>query len=164
MADEISPHSTTCRARLRCFERQSDYVDSVLGDMGGGDARDLIAGADSMVTRRIADPSLVGVMGVSYGDTWQHGSAHSINVSRLPCLLRRLRIGLLTMPPLTLECSTSSSSVPRHTMHVDPTSDAALLCTLPVTMRPRFILSVLLIAVYHLRRPLNTIVPLWILG
>jgi dipeptidyl aminopeptidase/acylaminoacyl peptidase len=47
--------------------RGPDYVDSVLGDMGGGDAQDLIAGVDSMVARRVADPNRVGGMGVSYG-------------------------------------------------------------------------------------------------
>ncbi|KAF2715000.1 alpha/beta-hydrolase [Pleomassaria siparia CBS 279.74] len=43
------------------------YIDSVIGDMGGGDSQDLIAGIDSMVACRIADPTRLGVMGVSYG-------------------------------------------------------------------------------------------------
>lgn len=43
------------------------YIDSVLGDMGGEDAKDLITGIESTIACRIADPTRVGVMGVSYG-------------------------------------------------------------------------------------------------
>ncbi|KAF2817680.1 alpha/beta-hydrolase [Mytilinidion resinicola] len=47
--------------------RGPDFINRVLGDIGGGDAQDLLAGVDSMITRRVADSSRVGIMGVSYG-------------------------------------------------------------------------------------------------
>lgn len=43
------------------------FMDKVIGDMGGMDAHDLLAGAQAMVDRNVASSSQLGVMGVSYG-------------------------------------------------------------------------------------------------
>lgn len=37
------------------------------GDWGGGDFKDIMAGVDELVSRKIADPKRLGIMGVSYG-------------------------------------------------------------------------------------------------
>lgn len=47
--------------------RGRDFASRVVGDMGGADARDLLAGVDAMVERGVADPERIGVMGGSYG-------------------------------------------------------------------------------------------------
>jgi dipeptidyl aminopeptidase/acylaminoacyl peptidase len=39
----------------------------VVGDMGGGDALDVLAAIDALVARGIADPDRIGVTGGSYG-------------------------------------------------------------------------------------------------
>jgi dipeptidyl aminopeptidase/acylaminoacyl peptidase len=43
------------------------FLESVIGDMGGIDAGDDLAGVDAMVERGIADPDRIGVTGGSYG-------------------------------------------------------------------------------------------------
>jgi dipeptidyl aminopeptidase/acylaminoacyl peptidase len=43
------------------------FLEAVIGDMGGADARDDIAGVDALVERGIADPERIGVTGGSYG-------------------------------------------------------------------------------------------------
>lgn len=45
----------------------SEFMNKVIGDMGGMDAQDLLSGVDSMVSSRIADQNRLGIMGVSYG-------------------------------------------------------------------------------------------------
>jgi dipeptidyl aminopeptidase/acylaminoacyl peptidase len=47
--------------------RGQDFVRPIVGDMGGADAQDLLSGVDALVSRGIADPDRLGVMGVSYG-------------------------------------------------------------------------------------------------
>jgi dipeptidyl aminopeptidase/acylaminoacyl peptidase len=47
--------------------RGQEFASKVLGDMGGKDARDLIAGVQATIDMDIADPKRIGVMGVSYG-------------------------------------------------------------------------------------------------
>jgi dipeptidyl aminopeptidase/acylaminoacyl peptidase len=47
--------------------RGQDFVRHVQGDLGGADAQDLLAGLDFLVTRKLADPRRLGVMGTSYG-------------------------------------------------------------------------------------------------
>lgn len=44
-----------------------DFRRAVLGDWGGVDASDLMAGVDLLIERGIADPERLGVMGWSYG-------------------------------------------------------------------------------------------------
>lgn len=44
-----------------------DYRFANLGDWGGGDVEDVLAGVDSVVERGIADPDRLGVFGWSYG-------------------------------------------------------------------------------------------------
>ena len=43
------------------------FARMVQGDMGGGDMRDLLAGIDHLVEAGIADPTKLGVTGISYG-------------------------------------------------------------------------------------------------
>ena len=43
------------------------FLEAVIGDMGGVDAGDDLAGVDAMVERGIADPDRIGVTGGSYG-------------------------------------------------------------------------------------------------
>jgi dipeptidyl aminopeptidase/acylaminoacyl peptidase len=47
--------------------RGRDFASKVVGDMGGDDARDVLAGIDALVDRGIADPERIGVTGGSYG-------------------------------------------------------------------------------------------------
>ncbi|HWA45194.1 MAG TPA: S9 family peptidase [Hypericibacter adhaerens] len=47
--------------------RGLDFCRAVAGDMGGGDAQDILSGLDRMVAEGIADPKRIGVTGVSYG-------------------------------------------------------------------------------------------------
>lgn len=47
--------------------RGKEFVRRVYGDMGGGDARDLLSGLDALVDRGVADPKRLGVTGGSYG-------------------------------------------------------------------------------------------------
>jgi dipeptidyl aminopeptidase/acylaminoacyl peptidase len=47
--------------------RGQAFARHVLADMGGADARDILAGLDYLVEQRIADPQHLGVMGTSYG-------------------------------------------------------------------------------------------------
>lgn len=53
--------------------RGQDFVRPVLGDMGGADTYDYLAGLDYLTERGIADPARLGVTGGSYGGymtTW----------------------------------------------------------------------------------------------
>jgi dipeptidyl aminopeptidase/acylaminoacyl peptidase len=43
------------------------FIEAVIGDMGGADAGDDLAGVDALVERGIADPDRIGVTGGSYG-------------------------------------------------------------------------------------------------
>lgn len=47
--------------------RGQAFSKHVLGDMGGADAGDCLAGLDDLVASGVADPMRMGVMGVSYG-------------------------------------------------------------------------------------------------
>ncbi len=47
--------------------RGQAFAEMVYGDMGGGDARDILAGIDALVERGMADRERLGVMGGSYG-------------------------------------------------------------------------------------------------
>jgi dipeptidyl aminopeptidase/acylaminoacyl peptidase len=47
--------------------RGQDFVAHVVGDMGGKDAEDILAGVEAMVERGVADPDRIGVTGGSYG-------------------------------------------------------------------------------------------------
>lgn len=47
--------------------RGRGFAAHVVGDMGGGDARDVLAGVDALVTAGVADPARIGVFGGSYG-------------------------------------------------------------------------------------------------
>ena len=47
--------------------RGQDFARGVLGDMGGADTYDYLAGIDALVERGIADPARIGVTGGSYG-------------------------------------------------------------------------------------------------
>ena len=47
--------------------RGQEFAEMVYGDMGGGDAKDDLAGIDALIERGLADPKRLGVMGGSYG-------------------------------------------------------------------------------------------------
>jgi dipeptidyl aminopeptidase/acylaminoacyl peptidase len=47
--------------------RGQAFAELVVGDMGGGDAQDVMAGIDALVERGVADPDRLGVLGGSYG-------------------------------------------------------------------------------------------------
>ncbi len=47
--------------------RGQEFARANLGDMGGGDLQDILAGVDALVEERIADDSRVGIVGGSYG-------------------------------------------------------------------------------------------------
>lgn len=55
----VNPRGSTGRGR--------EYVDRVVGDMGGADAGDLLAGVDAMIDRGVTEPGRIGVTGHSYG-------------------------------------------------------------------------------------------------
>jgi dipeptidyl aminopeptidase/acylaminoacyl peptidase len=54
-----NPRGSTGRGR--------PFLEHVIGDMGGADAHDDLAGVDALVARGVADPDRVGVTGGSYG-------------------------------------------------------------------------------------------------
>jgi dipeptidyl aminopeptidase/acylaminoacyl peptidase len=54
-----NPRGSTGRGR--------SFLEAVIGDMGGGDAGDDLAGVDALVERGIADPERIAVTGGSYG-------------------------------------------------------------------------------------------------
>jgi len=54
-----NPRGSTGRGRV--------FLEAVIGDMGGGDAGDDLAGVDALVERGIADPERIAVTGGSYG-------------------------------------------------------------------------------------------------
>ncbi len=47
--------------------RGQAFAGLVVGDMGGADAQDIIAGIDALADRRVIDPARVGLIGGSYG-------------------------------------------------------------------------------------------------
>jgi dipeptidyl aminopeptidase/acylaminoacyl peptidase len=47
--------------------RGQDFARAVAGDMGGGDAQDILSGLDALVAEGTVDPARIGVTGVSYG-------------------------------------------------------------------------------------------------
>ncbi len=47
--------------------RGLDFCRAVAGDMGGGDAQDILSALDRLVAEGVADPRRIGVTGVSYG-------------------------------------------------------------------------------------------------
>lgn len=64
----VNPRGSTGRGR--------SYVDKVVGDMGGADADDIIAGIDAMIARGVTEPGRIGITGHSYGgfmSTWLVG-------------------------------------------------------------------------------------------
>lgn len=47
--------------------RGQEFARAVVGDMGGADAHDILAGIDALVGDGLADPARLGLTGVSYG-------------------------------------------------------------------------------------------------
>ncbi len=69
--------------------RGREFAARVVGDMGGADTLDLLAGIDHVVSLGLADPERVGVMGGSYGgfmSAW------------LPCIDPRFRAAVAISP------------------------------------------------------------------
>jgi dipeptidyl aminopeptidase/acylaminoacyl peptidase len=66
-----------------------DFAERVVGDMGGADAQDVLAGIDHVVSLGLADPERIGVTGGSYGgfmSAW------------LPCIDQRFRAAVAISP------------------------------------------------------------------
>jgi dipeptidyl aminopeptidase/acylaminoacyl peptidase len=47
--------------------RGREFASLVLGDMGGGDVADMLAGLDTLTADGVADPERIGILGASYG-------------------------------------------------------------------------------------------------
>ncbi len=47
--------------------RGQEFANRVIGDMGGADAQDVLAGVEALIERGVADPDRIGVFGGSYG-------------------------------------------------------------------------------------------------
>ena len=65
------------------------FAERVVGDMGGADAQDVLAGVDHVVSLGLADPERIGVTGGSYGgfmSAW------------LPCIDQRFRAAVAVSP------------------------------------------------------------------
>jgi dipeptidyl aminopeptidase/acylaminoacyl peptidase len=54
-----NPRGSSGRGRM--------FAERVVGDVGGGDAADILAGIDTLVQRGLTDPGRVGLIGGSYG-------------------------------------------------------------------------------------------------
>jgi dipeptidyl aminopeptidase/acylaminoacyl peptidase len=68
-----------------------EFAAKVVGDMGGADAQDLLAGVDHVIASGVIDPERVGITGGSYGgfmSAW------------LPCIDQRFRAAV-AMSPVT---------------------------------------------------------------
>jgi dipeptidyl aminopeptidase/acylaminoacyl peptidase len=69
--------------------RGQDFASRVVGDMGGADAWDLLAGVDHVLEMGIADPDRIGVYGGSYG---------GFMAALLPCLAQRFAAAVSIAP------------------------------------------------------------------
>jgi dipeptidyl aminopeptidase/acylaminoacyl peptidase len=69
--------------------RGRDFASRVVGDMGGADAHDLLAGVDHVLEMGMGDPERVGVLGGSYG---------GFMAALLPCLDRRFAAAVSYAP------------------------------------------------------------------
>ena len=69
--------------------RGQAFASHVVGDMGGADARDLLAGVDHVLGLGIADPERIGVYGGSYG---------GFMAALLPCLDQRFAAAVSIAP------------------------------------------------------------------
>ena len=69
--------------------RGRDFASRVVGDMGGADAQDLLAGVDHVLEMGIADPGRIGVFGGSYG---------GFMAALLPCLDKRFAAAVSVAP------------------------------------------------------------------
>jgi dipeptidyl aminopeptidase/acylaminoacyl peptidase len=70
--------------------RGAAFAEAVRGDMGGLDADDLVSGVQSLVDVGIADPSQLGITGISYGgfmSSWVpvRTGLFAASVARSPC-------------------------------------------------------------------------------
>jgi dipeptidyl aminopeptidase/acylaminoacyl peptidase len=69
--------------------RGREFASRVVGDMGGADAWDLLAGVDHVLETGIADPEKIGVLGGSYG---------GFMAALLPCLDQRFAAAVSLSP------------------------------------------------------------------
>jgi dipeptidyl aminopeptidase/acylaminoacyl peptidase len=69
--------------------RGRDFASRVVGDMGGADSLDLLAGVDHVLELGVADPARVGVYGGSYG---------GFMAALLPCLDQRFAASVSIAP------------------------------------------------------------------
>ncbi len=69
--------------------RGRDFASAVVGDMGGADSLDLLAGVDHVIELGVADPARIGVFGGSYG---------GFMAALLPCLDQRFAASVSIAP------------------------------------------------------------------
>ena len=69
--------------------RGRDFASRVVGDMGGADAGDLLAGIDHVLEMGLVDPEKIGVLGGSYG---------GFMAALLPCLDQRFAAAVSLSP------------------------------------------------------------------
>jgi dipeptidyl aminopeptidase/acylaminoacyl peptidase len=69
--------------------RGREFASRVVGDMGGADAQDLLAGVDHVLEMGVADPGKIGVLGGSYG---------GFMAALLPCLDQRFAAAVSYSP------------------------------------------------------------------
>ncbi len=69
--------------------RGQEFASRVVGDMGGADALDLLAGVDHVLEMGVADPARIGVFGGSYG---------GFMAALLPCLDQRFAASVSIAP------------------------------------------------------------------
>jgi dipeptidyl aminopeptidase/acylaminoacyl peptidase len=69
--------------------RGQEFASHVVGDMGGADAWDLLAGVDHVLEMGVADPERIGVLGGSYG---------GFMAALLPCLDQRFAAAVSLSP------------------------------------------------------------------
>jgi dipeptidyl aminopeptidase/acylaminoacyl peptidase len=85
-----NPRGSTGRGRA--------FAAAVVGDMGGVDAQDLLAGVEWLVAEGIADPSRIAVAGVSYGGA-AAGAVRPVRRGHRRLAAHRLRGRVLRVEP-----------------------------------------------------------------
>jgi dipeptidyl aminopeptidase/acylaminoacyl peptidase len=95
------------------------FAAAVVGDMGGEDAQDLLAGVEWLVAERIADPSRLAVAGISYG---------GYMAALLPTLTDRFAAAIVGSPLTDMVSSYYASSLTafvRDYIGGDPVAETA---------------------------------------
>ncbi|WP_227012913.1 MULTISPECIES: S9 family peptidase [unclassified Pseudonocardia] len=134
----LSPNPRGSSGRGRAF------AERVVGDMGGADAHDVLAGITALVARGLADPDRVGLIGGSYGgflSAW------------LPTLDTRIAAAVPMSPVTDWTSQTFTTNIARwglQFLQSDPLdADSHLRTRSPVTYASRVRTPCLLVAGAH---------------